>query len=85
MPRRRCVGCGLTRDKGYLVRFVSVEGRLVPDFKKRMPGRGLYLCPSRGCVVSACEKKGAFSRALRTAVTVPDTEELWEEIPEGSD
>ena len=43
-------------------------GRLQVDEKRRLPGRGAYLCPARECLEKAM-RRGAFSRAFRTKVT----------------
>ena len=82
MPLRRCVGCGSSKEKKELVRFVARDGRLTPDLTKRgsLHGRGVYLCPEPECVRSALKKhrkRAIFSVALRENVTVPGFEELW--------
>jgi uncharacterized protein len=52
-----------------------VEGALVIDRERRLPGRGVYLCPSRTCAGQA-RRKGALARRLRFSVMVPpDLEE----------
>jgi predicted RNA-binding protein YlxR (DUF448 family) len=40
------------------------EGQLLVDGMKTFPGRGVYLCPSRGCFELARKKKG-LSRGFR--------------------
>jgi predicted RNA-binding protein YlxR (DUF448 family) len=80
MPGRTCIGCGLVRDKGELLRFVARDGLLTLDRKGTHEGRGLYLCPLKGCVAAAYKKKNSFSRALRASVTLPDEDKLWERI-----
>ncbi|MDN5920066.1 MAG: YlxR family protein [Pseudonocardia sp.] len=43
---------------------MAVNGRLVPDPRRRLPGRGAWLHPHPGCLDRA-ERRTAFTRALR--------------------
>src|SRR3990172_10097744 len=43
-------------------------------------GRGAYICPDRRCLQEAYKNRGAFSRAFRTRVTLPDIHNLWLEM-----
>lgn len=71
-PERRCIVTGDVQPKGGLVRFVvSPEGQVVPDFAGKLPGRGLWVTADRA-VLETAVKKGAFSRAARAQVTVPE-------------
>jgi predicted RNA-binding protein YlxR (DUF448 family) len=56
-----------------LVRFVlAPDGTVVPDLKRRLPGRGVWVEATRAAVDTAVAKK-LFARAFRTGVTVdPD-------------
>jgi len=74
VPVRTCLFCRQAVDKGLLVRFVSSGGALKADLKGILPGRGAYTCRSRGCIEGALKRKGAFSRALKTPLTTPETE-----------
>src|SRR5215470_6775014 len=70
-PHRRCVATGAVAPKESLLRFVvSPSGALVPDLQARLPGRGLYLSPTRAAIETALKKR-AFSKAARGAVEVP--------------
>lgn len=80
MPQRSCLGCRAKKEKHGLVRLVALNGRLVVDAEKTLPGRGVYLCPRRGCIDAAYKRKGAFPRALRSGVLLPEASVLWEEI-----
>ncbi len=67
-PQRSCLGCGATRNKGDLLRFVlSPDSVLTPDLKGKLPGRGAYICPLRTCLGLAIKKK-RFSAAFKTQV-----------------
>ena len=63
-PVRTCVGCRQRAAAGELLRVVAVEGALVPDPSRRLPGRGAHVHPVVGCLDLA-EKRRAFPRALR--------------------
>jgi hypothetical protein len=49
---------------GELLRVVAVDGRLVVDERRRLPGRGAWLHPGTGCLAKA-ERRRAFPRALK--------------------
>ena len=76
--------CAVTREVrpiGELIRFVvSPEGEVVPDLKRKLPGRGLWVSASRLAVAEAVRRnqfsKG-FKREIRASATLPaDTEAL---------
>lgn len=63
--------CAVTRERrtpDALIRFVlDPEGRIVPDLKGRLPGRGVWVSLDREAVALAA-KRGAFSRGFRRQV-----------------
>jgi predicted RNA-binding protein YlxR (DUF448 family) len=68
--------CIVTRERGQsegLLRFVAgPDGRLVPDLRLNLPGRGCWVTAEREKVELAVKRK-LFGRALKTEVTVdPD-------------
>ena len=67
---RTCVGCGLRASRAELHRFASVDGRLVPDPRATLPGRGAWLHESPDCFAAAVRRRG-FQRALRRPVDIP--------------
>jgi len=80
VPHRTCIGCRETFEKRDLIRIVrSPEGRLVPDLKAKLPGRGVYLCNRPACLQKAV-RKNLFSRALRSPVSASDLAGLEETI-----
>lgn len=69
---RRCLVTRTAEPREGLIRFaVGPDGTVVPDLAERLPGRGLWLTARRDIVQTACAK-GAFARAARRRVTVPD-------------
>ena len=56
VPQRRCVGCGRSRPKRELTRFVLGHDRIERDDAGRRPGRGAYLCPGPSCARAGASK-----------------------------
>ena len=81
-PTRTCVGCRTRAPASELLRFVVTGAgdhlRLVPDPRRRLPGRGAHLHPDPACFALA-ERRRAFGRALRFT-GVADTGPLAEHI-----
>ena len=75
-PRRagRTRMCAVTREvrpEAELIRFVAApDGRLVPDLKARLPGRGIWVGAMRATVDEAL-KRNVFQRGLKRPVTAP--------------
>jgi len=78
---RMCAVGREQRPLDELIRFVvSPEGEVIPDIKRKLPGRGLWISASRQTVAEAVRRhqfsKG-FKRAVRVAETLAaDTETL---------
>ena len=78
---RMCAVTRQVRPIDELIRFVvSPQGEVVPDLKRKLPGRGLWISASHRAVAEAVRRnqfsKG-FKRDLRAAPTlVADTEAL---------
>ncbi|MCA6118222.1 RNA-binding protein [Bradyrhizobium sp. WSM 1738] len=71
--------CGIDE----LIRFVvAPSGEVVPDLKRKLPGRGLWVRASRRMVAEAVRRhqfSRGFKRDVRVAATLPaDTEALLE-------
>ena len=63
-PVRLCVGCRQRASVDELLRVVALDGQLVVDERRRLPGRGAWVHLDPDCV-SKAEKRRAFPRALR--------------------
>jgi len=75
-PQRTCVGCRKSLDQDLLVRYVlSPQGEVVVDYRRKLPGRGVYTCFDLECVESAV-KRGHLCRSLRGGDR-PTASELW--------
>ena len=71
-PERKCIATGEVQPKSGLIRFVvGPDEQVVPDVVGKLPGRGIYVSSTRSAL-EAATKKGAFSRAAKQAVNVPD-------------
>jgi predicted RNA-binding protein YlxR (DUF448 family) len=66
--------CALTREVrpiSELVRFViGPAGDAVPDVKRKLPGRGIWITGTRAAVADAAERN-VFARGFRKEVRVP--------------
>lgn len=80
-PERRCIVTGEQQPKAGLIRFViGPDDTVVPDILGRLPGRGIWVSADRAVIDRAA--RGAFSRAARKQVTVPDglTDEIERQL-----
>ena len=70
IPQRKCLGCGLMKDKRDLIRVVrSPEGEIFLDVTGKKSGRGAYICHDPACLKKA-RKGGRIGNQLK--VTIPD-------------
>ena len=70
---RRCIVTRQALEKPALIRFVvDPDGRVTPDLKERLPGRGLWVTADRAILEQAVAKN-AFSKAAKQSVkAAPD-------------
>lgn len=69
---RRCIVSGESESGAGLIRFaLSPDGVVTPDVAAKLPGRGAWVTARREMVAQAA-KKGAFARAFKASVKVPD-------------
>jgi uncharacterized protein len=78
---RMCAVSREVKPVDELIRFVlSPQGEVVPDLKRKLPGRGLWITASRARVAEAVRRNQfsrGFKRDVRAAQTLPsDTEKL---------
>lgn len=69
---RTCVATRRTGAPETMVRFVlSPDGVVVPDVRRRLPGRGVWVDASLTSVAAAVKRR-AFARGFKAQVTTPD-------------
>ncbi|WP_284735906.1 RNA-binding protein [Dongia deserti] len=70
---RRCIVTRQALEKPAMIRFViDPEGRVTPDLKERLPGRGMWVTATREALDQAVAKH-AFSKAAKQSVkAAPD-------------
>ena len=65
---RRCIVTRQALEKPAMIRFViDPEGRVTPDLKERLPGRGLWVTATREALSQAVARH-AFSKAAKQSV-----------------
>src|SRR5258707_15320344 len=71
---RMCAVTRAVRPIDELIRFVGApSGEVIPDLKRKLPGRGLWVSASRQAVAEAVRRhqfKGGFKRRGRVAPTL---------------
>lgn len=72
MPGRErlCAATREVRPIGELIRFVAGPQGLVPDLKRKLPGRGVWITARRDTVSDAV-RRGTFKKSLKSDVAVP--------------
>ncbi|MER2534695.1 MAG: RNA-binding protein [Rhizobiaceae bacterium] len=72
MNDRTCIVTRRTGTADDLIRFVvGPDGSVVPDIRRKLPGRGCWVAAERIHVERAAAK-GAFARAFKREVAVPE-------------
>jgi uncharacterized protein len=72
-PERTCIVTGSKGPPEAMIHFaLSPDGKVVPDLRRKLPGRGVWTSLSAAVVAEAARKQ-AFSRGFKTkAVASPD-------------
>ncbi|MBE6451543.1 MAG: DUF448 domain-containing protein [Alphaproteobacteria bacterium] len=69
---RKCIATGQIKSKEELLRFVKTpDSRLVPDFNKKLEGRGLYVSVSKKALQTALDKN-LFIKSIRQHLKIED-------------
>jgi predicted RNA-binding protein YlxR (DUF448 family) len=70
---RMCAVSREVRPIDELIRFVvSPQGQIVPDLKRKLPGRGMWITTSREVVAEAV-RRNHFSKAFKRELRIPQT------------
>ena len=77
VTERLCIATHKVRPVGELIRFVAgPDGAVVPDLKRRLPGRGVWITARRQVVEEAVRRRAfgrAFKADVRASSDLPDT------------
>ena len=69
---RKCIATGQIKPKDELLRFVKTpDNRLVPDFNKKLEGRGLYVSNSKKALKTALDKN-LFIKSIHLHLKIED-------------
>ena len=75
-PLRTCIVCRRVMPKKDMLRICkSSDGAVKPDYERRLPGRGAYICDDRKCA-ERLSKSHALDRAFKMQVD----SEIYERI-----
>lgn len=67
---RKCIVTGTTMDKNLMLRFAAVDNfGIVPDFKKKLGGKGIYVVNAKSALTKAVNNN-LFTKALKKKVNV---------------
>lgn len=82
---RLCAATGAVTPVADMIRFVvAPDGSVVPDLKRRLPGRGIWITATGPALRNALARK-AFARSFKREVRVaPDIVEMTERLLERS-
>ena len=68
---RLCLATGTVKPVDEMIRFVlGPDGTPVPDLRRRLPGRGLWVSATRAALTTAVTRK-AFARGFKRDIRVP--------------
>jgi predicted RNA-binding protein YlxR (DUF448 family) len=74
---RRCAATGTTKPVAEMIRFVlGPDGTAVPDLRRRLPGRGVWITATRDALAKAVARNAfarSFKREVRAAGDLVDT------------
>ena len=80
IPQRKCIGCGVSKNKNDLIRVVrSPENEISIDLKGKKSGRGAYICKDANCLKKAVKAK-KFERSLEVGISDEILEALLGQI-----
>jgi uncharacterized protein len=71
-PLRTCIVTRAERPPEEMIRFVlGPDGMVVPDLRRRLPGRGVWTTGTAKAVAEATKRR-AFARSFKTGATAPE-------------
>lgn len=66
---RKCILEGVVKKTDELLRFVMIDNTLLPDFNKKLPGKGIYITNNQLSLKTAIEKK-LFQKVTRHCLNI---------------
>lgn len=82
-PLRTCVATRTVRPLDEMLRFVvGPDGSVVPDLKRKLPGRGVWVTATRSAVADAVRRK-AIGRGFRGKGAPPEVRQRLDEEIDG--
>ena len=78
-PVKKCIACGDRRSEIELIKIVKNKDQVIVDPVNNLPGRGVYICPSKICIKEAKENN-LLSDALKTTISDEFYNNIMEEI-----
>ena len=88
LPQRKCVGCGISKNKSELIRVVRSPVKtdnnapeISIDLKGKKSGRGAYICRDEACLKKALKAR-KFERNLEVKISEALAADLLEQIKE---
>ncbi len=80
IPQRKCVGCGVSKNKKELIRVVKTsECEISVDMTGKKNGRGAYICNNVECLKKA-RKAGRLERSFECRISDEIYDKLMQEI-----
>ena len=77
---RLCAATGLLKPIDDMIRFVIGPDGVVPDLKRKLPGRGIWITATRAALAEAVKRKIFASRFKRDVRVAPDLVDLTERL-----
>ena len=77
---RKCILSGEVKEKSDLLRFVAEGAHLVPDFQKKLKGKGIYISNSKQMLQAAAEKHLFRKAAKRQLIEEDEIAEIVENL-----
>ncbi len=79
LPERTCIGCRGVYRKELVVRLVASPEGVVVDYREKLPGRAVYVCPRRPCIEQALTRNN-LSRGLKVSVKPPTLRDFMRQL-----
>jgi len=65
IPKRTCISCSGKASKKELIRYVCMNGKVIEDIDRRLPGRGIYCCANSACLKRFSKRTNKLEKVFR--------------------